>query len=199
MSDIFALIAARDQTGVREILEKNPVSAHAVNGDGISALMWALYHHEPDVAEMIRGQGVELTVWEAAAIGEGRTLARIIELDPRKVNDAGPDGFYPLHLAAFFKHPHCVELLLKNGADANAVARNHSRVRPLHSAVTGRNVHCVQHLLDAGAEPNVQQAGGYTPLHSAAEHGDLEIYEALVAAGADPDTAAEDGRVAKLH
>ncbi len=150
------------------------------------------------MAEFIRGQGVELTVWEAAAIGDGRTLSRIVELEPQKINDAGPDGFYPVHLAAFFKHAACVELLLKNGADPNVVARNHSRVRPLHSAVTGRDLQCVKHLLAAEAEPNVQQAGGYTPLHSAAEHGDTEIYRALIAAGADPDTAAEDGRVARL-
>ncbi|MFN2527199.1 MAG: ankyrin repeat domain-containing protein [Candidatus Baltobacteraceae bacterium] len=184
MSDIFALIAARDETGVREILEKNPVCAHVANGDGISALMWALYHHQPQLAELIRAQGVELTVWEAAAIGDGRTLSRIIKVDPHKVNEAGPDGFFPVHLAAFFKHPACVELLLENGADPNVVARNHSRVRPLHSAVAGRDLACVQHLLAAQAEPNVQQAGGFTPLHSAAEHGDTEIYDALIAAGA---------------
>lgn len=194
MSDIFQVIAARDEAGVREMLERNPAAAHAVNGDGISALMWALYHHERGLAKLVHDQGVELTVWEAAAFGDARALERILELQPAKVHDIGPDGFTPLHLAAFFGHPHLVQLLLRHGADANRVAENHSRVRPLHSAVTGRNLECVTHLLAAGADPNVMQAGGFTPLHSAAEHGDREIYDALIAAGADPSTASEDSR-----
>lgn len=196
MSDIFKVIAARDEAGLRELLERNPASAHAVNGDGISAIMWALYHHERALAKLIRDQGIELTIWEAAAYGEKRSVDRILELQPRNAQDTGPDGFTPLHLAAYFGHADVVEQLLAHGADANRVAENHSKVTPLHSAVTGRNYGCVVALLNAGAQPNVVQAGGFTPLHSAAEHHDREIYDALIAAGADPSSAAEDGKTA---
>ena len=195
MSDIFERIVHNDETGVREILAKNPAAAHAVNGDGISALMWALYHHHRPLAEIIAAEGIELTVWEAAAFGDLRTLERILELQQQKANDIGPDGFLPIHLASYFGHHACLRLLLRNGADANAVAANHARVRPLHSAVTGRHLECVGILLEAGADPNVRQAGGFTPLHSAVEHGDGAIYESLITAGADATTA-DDGRTA---
>ena len=184
MNAIFEAIASRDEVSLRKILRTDPGAAHAVNADGISALMWALYHHEPAFAELIAGQGIELTIWEAAASGDLRTVQRLLELQPDVALAYGPDGFTAMHLAAFFGRADVVRALLAHGADANSVAQNQSRVTPLHSAVAGRHLDCVTDLLAAGARPNVTQAGGFTPLHNAAEHGDRQIYDALVAAGA---------------
>lgn len=186
MNAIFEAIASHDEVSLRKILRTDPSAAHAVNADGISALMWALYHHEPGFAALIAGEGIELTIWEAAASGDRRTVERLLELEPRFASDVGPDGFTALHLAAFFGHPEIVRTLLAHGANANSVAQNQSRVTPLHSAVAGRHLECVTDLLAGGAVPNVTQAGGFTPLHSAAEHGDRQIYDALIAAGAQP-------------
>jgi len=184
LSDIFACIERNDENAVRALLENDPACAHAVSEHGISALLFAKYHRNDRLAELIRDQGIELSIFEAAAIGDRRSLERILELDRQAALAFGADGFTAAHLAAYFRQPEALALLLKAGADANAVARNHSKVTPLHSAVAGGDAQCVRRLLDAGANPNVEQAGGFTPLHEAAERNERAIYDALVTAGA---------------
>ncbi|GAC1502733.1 MAG: hypothetical protein NVS1B14_07690 [Vulcanimicrobiaceae bacterium] len=184
MSDIFACIERSDEDAVRALLESDPACAYAVSSHGISALLFAKYHRLDRVVELIRAQGIELSVFEAAAVGDLRSLERMLELDRHEALALSADGFTAAHLAAYFCQSDALALLLKAGADANAVAHNHSKVTPIHSAVAGGDAECVRLLLDAGADPNVQQAGGFTPLHEAAERNKRAIYDALVAAGA---------------
>ena len=158
----------------------------------MSDLLQAVYRGDAAARDGILASRAPETVFEAAAVGDVDRLAALLD-DPGAVAD---DGFTPLHLAAFFRHPAAVRLLLERGAPVNAVAANPTRVQPLHSAAAGGDADCVRLLVAAGADVDARQQGGFVPLHAAAQNGDEAALETLLAAGADPSVATEDGRTA---
>ena len=155
-------------------------------------VLGALYQGQRDLARRLADEADSLNVAEAAALDE---VDRVRELlDAGEGADARtPDGFTPLHLAAFFGAPRVAALLLARGADPAAVADNPMRVQPLHSAAAGRHDDIAVMLVTAGADVDARQQGGYTPLQAAAANGDVELVRALLAAGADPDLANDAG------
>lgn len=159
-----------------------------------SGLLDALYRGDSRTVEAMRTDGSELTIFEAAAVGDGARVHELLLLEAGFVDLWSPDGFTALHLAAFFGHANIAAELLRGGADVGAVSRNPLGVQPLHSAAAGGHTDVVRVLLDHGADPNARQEGGFAPIHSAAQHGNEELYDLLVAAGADPEAATDDGR-----
>src|SRR5262249_56346032 len=93
----------------------------------------------------------ELDGFEAAAGGATERLADLLDDDVRRAGEWTPDGYPPLHLAAFFGYADAARRLVTAGADVDAVARNSMRITPLHSAATAAHPVCVRGLLDAGA------------------------------------------------
>jgi ankyrin repeat protein len=168
-----------------------------------SPILTALYHHHVGEARRLAADATELTVFEAAALGDDRRLAAILDRDPSLANAWSQDGFTPLGLAAFLGGGSTVRLLLDRGAAIDAVARNPMKVQPLHAAVAGRNADGVRLLLERGADPNARQQVGYTPLMGAAAAGREDLIDLLLARGADPSLAGEDGKtvaaVAREH
>jgi ankyrin repeat protein len=128
----------------------------------------------------------ELTIFEAAAVGDVERIRATARATPRVVRSWAEDGWTPLHLAAFFGHPEAVTALVALGADVQAWAENSHRNQPLHAAIAG---HCefsvVTALIDARANVNAKDGGGFTPLHLAAFRGDAYVTELLLARGAD--------------
>lgn len=192
--DIFAAIASGDDEHVRELVDARPKLAAARDGDGLSAVLRAVYAGEEAIAELLLDANPALDVFDAAAVGRTRGLEELLAAEPELACSWSPDGFTPLHLAAFFGHEDAARTLLEHGADANVVARHATlEVAPLHSAAAGGHASIVQLLLEAGADPNARQGGGFTPLHSAAQNGDRESAEALLERGADASVATDDG------
>jgi ankyrin repeat protein len=163
----------------------------------LSELLEAVYRGDQARVEEVLASGPQLDIFEAAAVGRTERVAELLDGDSELVSAWAEDGFTPLHLAAFFKHPDTARLLVERGALVDVVARNERiRVTPLQSAVAARQEETAALLLDRGADPNTQEAGGFTPLHAAAHHGDEPLVELLLAHGADPAAAADDGRTA---
>jgi uncharacterized protein len=163
----------------------------------LSDLLEAVYRgDQARVGEILTGDA-ELDVFEAAAVGMADRVTELLEAEPGLAAAWSDDGFTPLHLAAFFKHPEIAELLVDRGALVDVVARNDQlRVTPLQSAAAARNEETAALLLERGADPNAQQLGGFTPLHAAAQNGDEPLVELLLVHGADPSVTADDGRSA---
>jgi ankyrin repeat protein len=193
-TDIFEAIAAGNLERVQELVAGDPAVARARDEQGLSAVTQAMYYGRRDVAEVLLATGLELDVFETSAVGQTDGVRTLVEREPELVSRFSPDGFTPLHLAAFFGHVEIVRLLIAAGADPKAVARNSMRVQPLHSAAATRQLAIARLLVEAGADVNEPQERGFTPLHAAAQNGDVELTQLLLECGADPERATDDGR-----
>jgi ankyrin repeat protein len=191
----FAAIRTGDSAALAELLASDPRLAAARNAAGISVVLWACYHRQTPLVEMLLAVGEPLDIFEASAVSGGseRGVA-LLTADPSLIGAFSVDGFTPLHLSAYFGQEEMASVLLEHGADPNAVSRNSMALRPLHSAAVSRALGIVTNLLDRGADVNAKQHGGWTPLHAAAFNGDLAMTELLVVRGADPFTLSDDGK-----
>jgi uncharacterized protein len=163
----------------------------------LSEILQALYEGDEARVAVLLADEPELNVFEAAALGRTELVAAHLDADPAAAEAFAGDGFTPLHLAAFFRHPETARLLVERGASVDVVARHETiQVTPLQSAVTARQEETAALLLERGADPNARHGGGFTPFHAAAQHGDVQLVELLLRHGADPALAADDGRTA---
>ncbi|NXE80996.1 NFKB2 factor, partial [Cochlearius cochlearius] len=94
-------------------------------------------------------------------------------------------GLLPVHLAVKAKNLACLDLLVRKGADVNAVERQGGRT-PLHLAVEMENLNMATHLVKKlGADVNRPTFAKNTPLHLAAGLGSPTLTKLLLKAGAD--------------
>ncbi|XP_068806381.1 nuclear factor NF-kappa-B p100 subunit isoform X2 [Struthio camelus] len=94
-------------------------------------------------------------------------------------------GLLPVHLAVKAKSLACLDLLVRKGADVNAVERQGGRT-PLHLAVEMENLNMATYLVKKlGADVNSRTFAGNTPLHLAAGLGSPTLAKLLLKAGAD--------------
>ena len=159
-----------------------------------SDLLDALYRGDRAAVDARLAESPELTVFEAAAVGDTGRVRELLDGEPSLAGRTAPDGFTALHLAAFFGHDEAAAELVRRGAHVGAVAENPLHVQPLHSAAAGGHTAIARLLLEEGADPNARQDGGFVPIHAAAQSGNDELYDLLVAHGADQDAATDDGR-----
>ncbi|MDQ6883532.1 MAG: ankyrin repeat domain-containing protein [Candidatus Dormibacteraeota bacterium] len=192
---VIDLIDAGEIDALKAALARDPQLAAATDPNGLSALRHAVYHRRRDVIDaVLTHRDGDLEVFEAAALGDEKRIGTLLARDRLSAGAVAPDGFRPLHLAAYFGHPRIARALIDAGADVNAEARDPSRVRPLQSAVSGRHRGVVEILLDAGADPNPAQAHGWTALHSAAHQGNGPMIALLLEHGADRTVRADNGQ-----
>jgi ankyrin repeat protein len=189
-------IKSGDIEKLRSLVDAEPSLSTAWDENGVSLVMLACYYRRPEAAEALLIANRPLDIWEAAALGSEEVIRQLSRQQPELVHAWSPDGFQPLHLAAFFGQPTAVQALLNLKADVDAAAHNPMAVRPIHSAVAGRNHEVAQLLIQQGADLNVKQHGGWTPLHAAAMHGDENLVELFLKHGADRNLKSDDDQTA---
>ncbi len=196
MADTGELIDAiqrGDGARVAALLDEDRALLSARSGE-TSAILLALYHGKPDVAQLFAARGAPLTFPEACALGELARVRGALDGDASLARAFSDDGFPALGLAIFMRHPDVAAELIERGADVDAAATNAQRVAPVHAAAAARDHASMRLLLARGADPNARQQGGVTPLHGAASRGDVELAELLLAHGADAGARTDDGR-----
>ena len=191
--EFFDAIKQGDRAEVERHLHLDPGLIH-LKENGLSPIMVAAYHREPEIASFLADKTVAISIFEAAATGKINNIIRLLARNPELVNAYTGDGFQPLGLACFFGQSDCSEYLVKAGASVNARSRNGLQAAPIQSAAAGGHSRIVKMLLEHGADPNIREQGGYTPLHAAAQNGNEEMIRLLLYNGADLTLQGDDGK-----
>ena len=194
--ELFQAIHDNDRAKVEQLIAADRTIAKSRNENGVSALMQARYEGRREIIDVLRPAVGELDVFEATTLGDLPRLRALLVGHGALAHAYSTDGFTPLHLAAFFSQPEAAEELVRNGADANAVAKNPMKVAVINSAAASGRADLVKLVLKAGADPNARQQMGYTALHAAAAHDNVEMVQALLDAGADPALKNDEGLTA---
>jgi ankyrin repeat protein len=185
-------IKAGEFERVKAMVSADPTLIDARSRTGESAILTAVYHRQKEIVNLLVARGAELSIFEACAAGEVERVERLLDGD--RVNDHSPDGWTPLHLAAFFGHARIAEMLLARGADATVRSRNANGNTPLHAALAGNHKLVAGLLVGAGADVNATDSAGWRPLHLAAANNNLDVIRALIAQGADVGAANGEGK-----
>lgn len=112
----FDLIAAGDEEGVRESLDRDPELAGARNEEGLSPVLHALFTGNQALVDPILDANPPLDVFDASAVGRTRGLEELLEADSALATSRRPDGTTPLELALRFGQEEAAELLREHGA-----------------------------------------------------------------------------------
>lgn len=194
MKQLFDAIKAGDTAAVASLLDAQPALVDAVDDAGLNAFAVATYHRKDEIAALLRARGARLNIHTAAMAGDVPSLRSFLAANISLASSFSPDGWTPLHLAAFFGHLDCARLLIEAGAPVNERGRNSLNNMPIHAATAGRKVDIVVLLLENGAGVNARQHGGWTALHGAAQNGDANIVHVLIGAGADVTARADNNQ-----
>jgi uncharacterized protein len=119
-----------DRAAVQSLLTTKTVDVNAAQGDGSTALHWAAYRDDVEMARLLIQAGADV-----------KAKTRL-------------GGITPLFMAAKNGNAPMLELLLKAGSDPNAVNRTGATALML-SAASG-NTEAVKALLDHGAAVNAK-------------------------------------------
>jgi ankyrin repeat protein len=198
MTTLIDAIRAKDLAAARAALDADPAAAVTPSPEGTSPICLALYYGQPGIAGAIAAARGELDIFEATVLGREDRVRALVDADPSRLEALAGDGFFPLGLAAYFKQPGIVRLLLDRGADPRQAAANGARVQAIHAAVSSNQPQVVAWLLDAGADVDARQQMDYTPLMGAAANARTEIVDLLLARGANPSLTTTDGKTAAV-
>jgi len=192
-TEFFDAIKQGNRDEVERRVNLDPGLIH-VKENGLSPILVAAYHQEPEIASYLADKTVAINIFEASATGKINNVTRLLARDPQLVNAYAEDGFQPLGLASYFGHLDTAEYLIKAGAPINSPSRNGLKAAPIQSAVAAGHEKVVQMLLRLGADPNAREQGGYTPLHAATQNGDEDMIRLLLYGGADLTLRGKDGK-----
>lgn len=142
------------------------------------------------------GEDFQKPFINAFSCGKWHEAWELLTLHPEiDVDRANTESWYAIHYASQ-RTDDALELLLKHGANPNAVSSKHTT--PLCVAAHGGYVVNLLLLLQFGAEPEYRSLGGWTPLLATIHQGHLSSLEALLDNGADIHAILYDGSGA-LH
>src|SRR5262245_66354172 len=109
IADLLGHIRRGNAAAAAQMLTANPGLANARDDKGDSPVLVATYHGKPDLVRLLLDRGARPSFFEACALGLDADVRREIRDNPAAVRQLGHDGWTPLHLAAFFRHPPLVE------------------------------------------------------------------------------------------
>jgi ankyrin repeat protein len=198
-----------DHDQVLELLEHG-ADANEAQGDGMTALHWAVRNEDVETARSLiyAGANVHATtrlnavtpLWLAAQSGDAVMVYMLLD------NKAEPDaatatGVTPLMIASASGNPDAVGVLIERGANPNATEKTYGQT-PLMFAAANNEADVIAVLVEKGADVAAatkartssasEQMGGLSALHYAVRQGNVEAVDALLDRGADINQATAD-------
>jgi ankyrin repeat protein len=211
---VAAAARANDAARVQELLASG-ADPNFPEPDGSTALLWAVYHAEPELALSLLAAGADpdaanqlgLTPLLQASRNGAADLVRALLAAGAGLQSSGHSNSEPALLAAARAgSAETVQLLLAAGADPDAVEGLDLQTALMWAAVAGQ-LDTARVLLEAGADPNRQArvntltvrknadfpSGGFAALHWATRNGDEAMIDLLLQHGANLNLRNGDG------
>ncbi len=196
VSPLMHAIQDRDLDAAKAALERDASQATTDLPGGLSPLMFALYNGAHDIAGLLRGFR-PLSLFEAASYGDAMRVAELLVADKSQIAAYSPDGWTPLHLAAFFGQRDTALVLVALGAPLDALSQNPMQNTPMHAAIAGALGESLAPLLIGfGADVHHVGGSGVTARHLAASRGFEGLCKLLLARGVDRHLVTEDNKTA---
>ena len=214
--------ARQKNTDALKTLIKAGANVNAPQGDGATALHWAVHWDDLAMAELLLGAGANVKaandlgatpLWLACVNGSAPMVDRLLKAGANP-NAGLKTGETPLMTAARSGKSEAVKLLVAHGADVNAAEGLRGQTAQMW-ATAQQHPDVVKTLVEVGANVSARsrarrqlvstsgnadysgvievEQGGYTPLLFAARQGDLESARILLAAGANVNDLAPLG------
>jgi ankyrin repeat protein len=190
-----------DRSRIRALL-KQRVEVNTPQIDGMTALHWATYQDDLEIAQQLVGAGANVKAANrygvtplslACTNGNAAIVALLLKggADP---NTPLPGGETPLMTAARTGSLAVVKALLSHGASVDPKEERRGQTALMWAAAEGHAA-VVEALIDAGADFRIRLASGFTPLLFAVREGRIDVVRVLLKAGADVnETVPVEGR-----
>jgi ankyrin repeat protein len=185
---VRTLLAARADVNVGQV-------------DGTTALHWAVYHDDAEMAGLLVRSGANVNATNAygvpplalASLNGNPALVRTLLDAGADANASQPGGETVLMTAARAGSVESVKALLARGANPNARERRDQTA--LMWAAADGHAAVVQALVDGGADIRARLKSGFTPLFFAVREGHIEVTRTLLKAGANVNEALQRGEL----
>jgi ankyrin repeat protein len=199
-----------DRTRIRTLL-KQRVDVNAPQIDGMTALHWATYQDDLEIAELLVKAGASakaanrygVTPLSLACTNGSAAMVDLLLKAGAEPNAALPGGETPLMTAARTGALPVVKALLSHGATVDGKDDRRGQTALMWAAAEGHAA-VVQELVTAGADSRARLPSGFTPLLLAVREGRVEVVRLLLKAGVDanesipPDTGRRRGYGGRL-
>jgi uncharacterized protein len=197
LTELFDQIKVKNTVSVTQLLQTFPELLQTTDANNMTPFLFSAYTGATEIIQSILAMNLPLSIWEYAVAGEVTKMKELLAQNQNLLNAYSPDGWTPLHLAAFFGKGAVLEELLQQGAMIDPPSHSPASPgnSPLQAAIARGQTEAVKVLLTHGADVNfVQEPAGLTPLHIAASRPAVEIVKMLLKKGARQDTTTHDGK-----
>jgi ankyrin repeat protein len=194
----------QDWTEVRALLKDKKVDPRGRQGDGATALHWAVHRGNLEIVDLLIGAGADVNAANAHGVtplalaaenAQPTMVARLLKAGANPNAALPVQGESILMTAALAGNLEVVTMLLDRGAQVDARTARSGQTA-LMWAVSENHVAVTRLLIERGADVRARSATGFTPMLFAAQQGNVEIGRMLLAAGAAVN--ADDGGPAPL-
>lgn len=180
-----------DRGAILQLIDKR-ADVNAPQPDGTTALHWAAYHDDLELAKRLLAAGANVLTPNrygvtplslACTNGNAAMIARFLDAGA-DANAALPGGETMLMTAARTGKVGAVRVLLARGADVHARESRRGQTAVMWAAAEG-HAEVLEELIKAGADFRKPLDSGYTPLLFAVRQGHIAATKTLLKAGAD--------------